>query len=214
MLFRSLELRSRSESRAEQPTSTYPQFKREILTEIARCLNIPYNLAAGDSSSYNYSSGRLDHRTYYKALRVERANIEAIALEVLFARWWPLAYALPGYLPESFGPDVPAHEWRWDGDEHVDPTKEATAAVTRVEYGLTSLGDEAAKLGGDVEVIHRKNADAFGISLDEYQKRLGDKYFGAQVASSSQEMPEEPAKTPYQTGPAPVRPSKGSNENG
>jgi capsid protein len=57
---------------AEQPATTYAEFKREILNEIARCLNMPFNVAAGNSSGYNYASGRLDHQTYFKSIRVIR----------------------------------------------------------------------------------------------------------------------------------------------
>ena len=57
---------------AEQPSTTYAEFKKEILNEIARCLNMPYNVAAGNSSGYNYASGRLDHQTYYKSIRVDQ----------------------------------------------------------------------------------------------------------------------------------------------
>ncbi len=49
--------------RSEQPSTTYSEFKKEILNEIARCLNMPFNVAAGNSSGYNYASGRLDHQT-------------------------------------------------------------------------------------------------------------------------------------------------------
>ena len=38
-----------SQIEAEQPATTYAEFKREILNEIARCLNMPYNVAAGNS---------------------------------------------------------------------------------------------------------------------------------------------------------------------
>ena len=39
----------------KQPVTTYGEFKHEILNEISRCLNIPYNIAAGNSSGYNYA---------------------------------------------------------------------------------------------------------------------------------------------------------------
>lgn len=184
--------------KAEHPTSTYASFKREIIAEIARCLGMPFNVAAGDSSSYNYSSGRLDHRTYYKALRVERSYWERNALDVILTKWWEEARLIPGLLPDRFfRAEVPAHEWRWDGDEHVDPTKEADAMVTRIAYGFTDIAAECATLGGDAEVIHQKNAAILGLTYDEYRKRLADKFFGATVASSSQEAPETPALNPY-----------------
>lgn len=185
-----------SQLKAEHPTSTYSAFKREILAEIARCLGMPYNVAAGDSSSYNYSSGRLDHRTYYKSLRVERAYFEAKALDVIFAYWWDEASRIVGLLPDAaYRAPVPVHEWRWDGDEHVDPTKEADAAVTRISFGLTSIADEVSRLGADAEVVHRKNAELLGLSEADYRKRLADKFFGAVVASSSQEAPEPAANS-------------------
>ena len=52
-----------SQLHAEHPSGTYADFKREILNEIARCLNMPFNVAAANSSGYNYASGRLDHQT-------------------------------------------------------------------------------------------------------------------------------------------------------
>ncbi|MFM8214184.1 MAG: phage portal protein, partial [Pirellula sp.] len=47
-----------AQMQAEQPSTTYAEFKRELLNEIARCLNMPFNVAACNSSSYNYASGR------------------------------------------------------------------------------------------------------------------------------------------------------------
>lgn len=186
-----------SQLKAEHPTSTYPQFKREIVSEAARGPGVPYNVASGDSSSYNYSSGRLDHRTYYKSLRVERSQWESKACDRLFANWWNEARRIPDLLPETAQKYFPRHEWRWDGDEHVDPTKEADAAVTRIAYGLSAYSDEVGLLGRDSEVVQRKNAEAFGLSLPEYKKRQADKFFGAQIASSSQEAPEQPASNPF-----------------
>ena len=47
-----------SQIEAEQPATTYGEFKREILNEISRCLNMPFNIAAGNSSGYNYADSR------------------------------------------------------------------------------------------------------------------------------------------------------------
>jgi len=190
--------------KAEQPTSTYAQFKREIIAEIARCLGMPYNVAAGDSSSYNYSSGRLDHRTYYKALRVERAYWETAALDVIFARWWEEACLIRGLLPDQFyrNPTPPEHAWRWDGEEHVDPTKEADATETRLKIGITCYEDEVSRLGGDVDVIHQKNAETLGMSIEKYRERLADYLLGPEKTESAPvpEQPEEPPSNPYKDG--------------
>lgn len=143
---------------AEQPTGTYAEFKREILNEIARCLNMPFNIAAGNSSSYNYASGRLDHQTYFKQLRIDQARIETVVLDRMLAAWFDEAVLVDGLLPSGLGPIAEwPHQWFWDGHEHVDPQKEATAQATRLASHTTTLADEYARKGQDWEAqLHQR----------------------------------------------------------
>ncbi|MBS3735505.1 MAG: phage portal protein, partial [Phycisphaerae bacterium] len=143
--------------KAEQPGTTYGEFKREILNEIARCLNLPYNIAAGNSSGYNYASGRLDHQTYYKSIRIEQAHLNEAVCDRIFDAWCAEA-ALVGDLAFLQGAGRPAHQWFWDGTEHVDPAKEAAAQAKRLENHTTTLADEYAKVGKDWEVQLRQRA--------------------------------------------------------
>lgn len=129
----------------KQPATTYGEFKREILNEIARCLNLPYNIAAGNSSGYNYASGRLDHQTYYKAIRVDQAFIAARVLDRILAVWLR-EYALSHDVAAPF-----EHQWFWDGQEHVDPYKEANAQRLRLQNNTTTLSHEYARHGLDWE---------------------------------------------------------------
>lgn len=138
--------------KAEQPTTTYGEFKHEILNEIARCLNMPFNVAAGNSSTYNYASGRLDHQVYFKAISVDRRDMEIRVLRRVFAAWLNEAVLIDGYLPQSYRRrDVLAREpvWYWPGFEHVDPAKDASAQATRLASFTTTLKDEWAKVGKD-----------------------------------------------------------------
>jgi lambda family phage portal protein len=148
-----------SQLQAEQPATTYAEFKREILNEIARCLNMPFNVAAGNSSGYNYASGRLDHQTYFKAIRVEQAHLECAVLDRILAAWLDEAALIPGFLPAGLGPiaDWP-HQWFWDGQEHVDPAKEASAQATRLANHTTTLAYEYARQGRDWEEALRQRA--------------------------------------------------------
>jgi lambda family phage portal protein len=148
-----------SQLQAEQPATTYAEFKREILNEIARCLNMPFNVAAGNSASYNYASGRLDHQTYFQAMRVEQAQIEETILDRLLAAWFDEAALIPGLLPAGLGPFFTLdHAWFWDGREHVDPAKEATAQATRLANHTTTLAHEYARQGRDWEDALRQRA--------------------------------------------------------
>ena len=132
----------------KQPASNYGEFKREVLNEIARCLNIPFNVAACNSSGYNYASGRLDHQTYFRSIRIEQDYVERKLLDPLFRRWlreWGLASGIAlNVAQDSF-------VWFWDGAEHVDPTKEARAQNIRLLNGTTTLAAEYAKQGKDWE---------------------------------------------------------------
>jgi len=146
--------------KAEQPTTVYGDFKHEVINEIARCMNMPFNIAAGNSSGYNYASGRLDHQAFFKAIRIDQAYLGDIVLDRVLSAWLNEAVLIEGYLPQwlrQLGVDLP-HQWFWDGLEHVDPQKEATAQATRLTSNTTTLAAEYAKAGLDWESELRQRA--------------------------------------------------------
>jgi lambda family phage portal protein len=157
-----------SQLKAEQPATTYEMFKRNIISEIARCLNMPYNVAAGDSSNYNYSSGRLDHKTYYKTIRVDRAAIETTACDRMLERWWREARLIKGYLTTSLRSEEfpPLHSWGWDGDESIDPVKEANHDDIRLMNHTTTLQEIYGKQNKDWEEQIRQRAKEVAL-MDE-----------------------------------------------
>ena len=180
-----------SQIRAEQPATTYDMFKREILNEIARCLNMPYNIAACNSSGYNYASGRLDHQTYFKSIRVDQSHLETVVLDRILSAWLAEAVRvfwldLPDSAKATSGIDAP-HQWFWDGHEHVDPLKEANAQAKRLATGATTLAIEYAKVGLDWEEQLRQRAKEVAL-----MKELGLTHAGAQPQAS---------KAPAKTGP-------------
>jgi lambda family phage portal protein len=143
--------------KAEQPGTTYSEFKRELLNEIARCLNMPYNIAAGNSSGYNYASGRLDHQTYYKSIRVEQTHMGDVVLDRIFAAWRAEAMLTTELAVLRGVKDLP-HQWFFDGTEHVDPAKEAKAQAARLGSHTTTLAIEYARQGRDWETELRQRA--------------------------------------------------------
>jgi len=155
-----------------QPATTYAEFKKEILNEIARCLNMPFNVAAGNSSGYNYASGRLDHQTYYKSIRVDQAFMAEKVLDRVLAAWlWEYALEAGGqFVFDSVGSMsgrvLPDHQWFWDGMEHVDPAKEASAQETRLKNHTTTLAHEYARQGKDWEAELRQRARERNLMLE------------------------------------------------
>lgn len=153
----------------EQPTGTFKEFKNEILNEMARCVNVPFNVMAGNSSGYNYSSGRLDHLVYYRVVWIERGRMEQRVLDRLFAAWLYEAALLPGFLPVGLPPVVDWEStWQWDGVESIDPQKDAQATQLEMSLGLTTLAEEAAARGRDWrEVLNQ-------LAIEQAEaKRLG-----------------------------------------
>jgi len=137
-----------SQLKAEQPATTYEMFKRAIVSEAARCISMPYNIAAGDSSSYNYASGRLDHQTYDRGIEVEREEIRHDVLDRIYSAWLS-EYRITANLTAAQVVELSEHEWHFAGRGHVDPVKEANADETRLQNGTLTYSRYWAKRGAD-----------------------------------------------------------------
>lgn len=137
---------------AKQPTTTYPQFKNELLTESGAALNLPRNVSTCSSADYNYSSARLDALPSRQDARITRDDLRAVALDPLFRAWLQNARLIPGYLPAGL-PPVEEWEWawQWDGFESIDPVKDATADQIRLANGTTTLSRVLAADGIDID---------------------------------------------------------------
>ncbi len=67
------------------------------------------------------------------------------------------------------------HQWFWDGQEHVDPAKEANAQATRLTSHTTTLAYEYARQGRDWESELRQRAkemalmNELGLSVAQLQ---------------------------------------------
>jgi lambda family phage portal protein len=152
-----------SQLKAEQPTTQYPAFVKQILNEIARCLQIPFNVAALNSSEYNYASSRMDWQIAGMHERVDRDAIERLMLDRVLAAYVNEA-SLAGVLPDGMPPFSEWNwSWQWDGKDHVDPAKEANAAETRLLTNTTTLAAEYAKQGKQWDVELRQRAAEYAL---------------------------------------------------
>lgn len=143
---------------AKQPISTYHSFKNEILKEIARCLNMPFNVVTGDSSLYNYASGRLDYQNWHRMLRVLRAQFERRILERIFGWFIAEASLIPGLLPAVDLANIP-HGWFWDGVQHVDPIKDGTGDQLALANNTDTLANLCAAQGLDWEEVLEQRSE-------------------------------------------------------
>lgn len=184
-----------SQLKSEHPPTTFDMFEASIIQEIGRCLNMPFNVAATNSSTYNYASGRLDHQVYFKSIDVERAYFVVAVLDRVLDAWFAEASLIPGFLPEGMPLDsrVP-HEWFWRGHEHVDPAKEANAQQTKLASGTTHRAAEYAREGFDIDEEDERAAAGFGVDVAEYRRALFEKTFGGGLQPEQEPMDDdEPA---------------------
>lgn len=138
--------------KAEQPTTGYAEFVKQKLFEICRCFGIPFGIAFGNFEGFNYSSGRLDNQCFYKKIRNEQADLGIVALNPILRAWLWEASLMEGVLPQPLRMNtVIPHEWFFDGNEHVDPVKEANAQKIRLASHTTTLATEYARQGKDWE---------------------------------------------------------------
>jgi len=176
--------------KTEQPATTYAMFRDAILNEIARCVLMPMNLASGNSSNYNFASGRLDHKAWANLVAIERDEIETDILDTIFLWWLEEAMFVDSYLPD----DLPAfadlsYRWLWDKEEYVDPAKEAT--FTEKMWNMGFLSDDEYLASRKIDP--KQHFERLARDL-ERRRRLGLPLPGAVTADSLTDMEDEDEK--------------------
>lgn len=179
----------------EQPVSTYREFKGELLTEAGRPLCAPRNVSTASSAEYNYSSARLDHLPYQRAIRITRERVRRAVLARVFFAWLYEARLVPGYLPADLPPVALWQlRWQWDGFESIDPVKDATADDIALKNGTRTRADIYGARGKDWEEALRQQAKEAALA-----RRLETEYGLAPGTLS----PLAASGTPVQPQPEP-----------
>lgn len=160
------------QAQAEHPTTTYSSFKREMISEGSRSLLMPYNVAAGDSSGFNFASGRLDRLTFQKTIKIRQSQVSERVMWIMFQKFFAEGLLIDGFFPNEV--KVPGYQplftWFFDGDETIDPSKEATANDKNLKNGSTTHADIYGSRGEDWRVKfkqlseEKKLAEQFDIS--------------------------------------------------
>jgi hypothetical protein len=138
---------------------------------------MPYIVGANDSSESNFASGKLDKLGYNRAVQMDRSELNDDVVWVLFLRWFEeaqLYLKLPSLPPDS--------EWAvsvfWDELGDIDEVKSATAIEIKLRSGQTSYQSVFAAAGKDGTSEMERQAEALGMTLEEYRSRLAGKLLG------------------------------------
>lgn len=162
---------------AAQPTVTYADFKHECLGEAARCINMPFNMAAANSGGYNFASGRLDDQIWVRTRSVLRRwlarevcyrilteSLKTMVTLSWFKRTW---WKLTGRYPKA--------TWFWPGHGHVDPIKDANAQAMKLKSKTTTLAAEYAAQGLDWETELKQYAKELA-AISDLETEYGVKF--------------------------------------
>lgn len=192
--------------KAEHPNATYDAFTRSQTCEEARPFNMPYNIAACDSSGYSFSGGRLDHLTYFVSVDVEQADCEDMVLEPLFELWWAEALLVYGWVgdPEA----APPHEWVWPARPQIDDLKTASARQTNLATGVQSPSDILTEDGRDWEDHVQRLADDYGMSVEDIKRALFQVNVLTRAGAAQQAPPDSGDESP------PAKPAGKATTNG
>lgn len=170
-----------SQLKAEQPTTMYDSFVKMLLNEIARCLNMPFNIAAANSAGYNFASGKLDHQVYFNSLRIDRRiKFGLMTMDRVFVRWLDEARRIGGLIPRiPNGFDIGGipHEWQWDGHDSLDP-REKTANVAALGGGIATIPGILSRQGANWEKEQEVAARSLGLTIEGYRAKLVESIFG------------------------------------
>ena len=163
---------------SNRPGAVHGQYVDTILRSIGRAVDVPFGVVAGDSSKYNYSSGRLDLLAYDRRQDSERNLFRTKVLDRVLRAWWAeFQLMYPQALLVSPNPNrLPAHGWYFDARPSIDPLKDATADAQNLTNGVTSGTQVCAEYGQDLETVldelvkERDMRLARGLPLPAYLK--------------------------------------------
>lgn len=140
----------------KRPGDAFPSFIETMLRIIGASLGLPYELIAKDFSKTNYSSARaalLEGRRMFKTWRTwfsSRFNqpIYELVMEEAFLRGDFEANNFYKFKDEFCRTRWIGGGWGW-----VDPVKEIDASRKAIDFGLSTMAEEAANQGRDWEEI-------------------------------------------------------------
>ncbi len=167
-----------TQAKAEHPTTTYKEFKRELVAEQSRSIRMPYNVAAGDSSGFNFASGRLDRLTFIKTIDIRQSQVSRRILWTMFQKFFSEGLLIPGFFPEEV--KIPGYQprfsWFFDGDSTIDPQKESKANDTNLKNGSTTHSDVYGRKGEDWRVKFKQISEEKKLAeqLDILDVTFGD----------------------------------------
>lgn len=140
-----------SQMKAENPNVNFAAFRQDCLLGVGAAMGAPKNIILNDSSSYNYSSARLDAQTFERWAGI----LQGLCIRILdshFKTWLASMTddeSVAALLSMYDSLDTIPFRWYFAQPVHIDRAKEASADVMLLTNNCMSLRDYYAKQGKD-----------------------------------------------------------------
>ena len=144
---------------------------RLMVSAAARCVNMPANLAFGDSSDHNMSSAQVDLQPWKNWIKNDRFDFSPV-IRKAFAQWFFRASLTRNYFD---GSPPPNFKYALEYDPlftHPDPNKVASATLTDMISGRTSLHQTLSSNGINPRRFIQREIELLGITPEQYTRML------------------------------------------
>lgn len=163
-----------------RPNQAFAEFWRAIVRSYSVGVGQSYESSSGDFSQSNFSSTRqslMSERDYW---RCEQAALIQVIQHIY--EWWIEAAYLSGVIDlqhwlrhesEYAMPKWVPRGWDW-----VDPTKDSQSVISLLQNNLTTVTDELAKRGLDINDVYKRRAQeielakSLGLSADIKESKI------------------------------------------
>ncbi len=145
-----------------------------IVAAAARCVQMPKNIALGDSSNSNMATAAIDIQPWINRVNIDRVDFQPVIRKV-FQMWYDRAILLStssgSYLPVQARSNF-TYDINYDSTfEHPDPGKRANARAVDLASGSTTLHQVYTRQGLNPRRQLDREARTLGISR-EYLNEL------------------------------------------
>ncbi len=141
-----------------------------IVAAAARCVQMPKNIALGDSSNSNMATAAIDIQPWINRVNIDRTDFQPVIRKV-FKMWYDRAILIKDYLPIT-GRNGFTYDINYDSTfEHPDPGKRANARAVDLASGSTTLHQVYTEQGLNPRRQLDREARTLGITR-EYLNEL------------------------------------------
>jgi hypothetical protein len=150
-----------------------------VVAAAARCVQMPKNIALGDSSDSNMATAAIDIQPWINRVKIDRVDFQPIVRKV-FSMWYNRATLISDYLPVAARNNF-TYDINYDTTfEHPDPGKRATARATDLISGSTTLH----KVYTDQGLNPRRQLDREARTLGITREALNEMIIAARVKAT------------------------------